>query len=209
MKISRWLGLVFLASPVVFFFQNCANSNLTEQDKARLGLVGERSDNPAANLPIEQNPPAVVIHENLPLGNLIRELTSEENQIYGLAMNSRYSMRFYPGYNQAVLSEKHSSLPGKTFCLTNLEKEELLSVMQGASLCEGQKPSNDEMVCAQIYEPPYATLYIDTTSAGVVLGERFSSCQSGPDLCGDRASHLRNLLSNLIRNLVNHECSTN
>jgi hypothetical protein len=80
-------------------------------------------------------------------------------------------------------------------CLPVSMQAEILDVLASSNLCESAQPGPD-MLCAQIYSAPYGEIHWADKS--VIVGEAYSSCHKGVDLCGQDGMLLRGLLRDVV-----------
>jgi len=106
-----------------------------------------------------------------------------------------------------IVDQNEVEIQGAQFCLKEDDMSELQAILTSAEICqeqEAQANQQSDVICAQEFKYPYAKLHLDRDVVSV--GESFSSCHKGPDLCGEYSGLLKNFLSYVVLNLNNMRC---
>jgi hypothetical protein len=92
------------------------------------------------------------------------------------------------------------------YCLSRDEVQEVKDILYSSAVCMAAAKAEATRVCATFYKAPYAVINFQTRE-GVQLGEQRSSCDYGPDLCGQQSSMLKGFLVHILQNLSSHSCT--
>lgn len=103
-----------------------------------------------------------------------------------------------------VVDLQDKNIPDGQFCLKEDDLSELQAILTSSEICEASGSIPSHAVCAQIFTYPYAKVHMGQEVLS--LGESYSSCQKGPDLCGEYSGLLKNFLSYVVTNLKNMKC---
>jgi hypothetical protein len=104
-----------------------------------------------------------------------------------------------------VVSADGSVDPDKIFCLSSEQIAELEGLLSAAQICAGEdKAASADVVCQMDYQFPYAKLQF--SDQDVTLGERFSGCHTGTDLCGQSSRNLQKFIADVVKNLPAQTC---
>lgn len=91
-------------------------------------------------------------------------------------------------------------------CASPEDLQRLQQILQESIICEPvvQADQLKDKVCTMVYEYPYASLVGGGDE--VKLGERTSGCDQPVDLCGDKATLLKQFVTSFIQNLDSKNC---
>lgn len=96
--------------------------------------------------------------------------------------------------------------PDLQFCMSSAQIAELEGLLEEARICDAQDTSaSTDTMCTMDYQFPYAKLHFTERSVG--LGERYSGCSRGPDLCGDQSKKLQLFLKGITSQLKTLNCN--
>ena len=119
---------------------------------------------------------------------------------------SSYNLSIHPKTGIIDVLEADGSVsPDAQFCLQSSQIAQLEDLMTQAKLCEAQDQSQGNVVCSMDYHAPYAKLHF--SDRDVVLGERYSGCNKGPDLCGAQSAQLQAFLKDVTDHLSSLTCN--
>lgn len=177
-KFSVLLGLFIL----IVSFQNCAQRRVDLEQSDTSGLPSNKSTGEVIEMPITEVKKVVL-------------WDSSGMQFLDLDLSNGRMTAF----------EEGGTVLGKNYCLSSNELSEVKTILLNASVCEPRlDPQLKDQVCTMLYQYPYAS--IDTGKNEYRLGEMTSGCDLPTDLCGDKASMLKNFVSSVISTLPNKSC---
>lgn len=93
---------------------------------------------------------------------------------------------------------------GEHYCLGEKDQLQLKEVLENAEVCKPTVSAKAEQ-CLMVYQYPYASL--KSSSLEVALGEKHDGCEIPVDLCGERASQLKALVSSLVSRVQGMSCN--
>lgn len=192
MKKYAWMGI---ASVLFITFQNCAPPPQSR----------ESSDSPVQKNETRFNKILANEFSILSLWEsgcdescTITELRQSQPQYLDIIIQSDNSKKIgfietWP-LDQRLLHSK--------YCLAAEKLEALKEILGGAEVCEPILPDNyfDGRVCTMSYTNPYALLKADQQSQ-VSLGEKTSGCDIPIDLCGAKATQLKQWRNSVVGHL--------
>lgn len=94
---------------------------------------------------------------------------------------------------------------GDRYCMGEQDREQLVEILSAAEVCEPLNEAPPEAACTTVYEFPYAQLR--NASQSVNLGEKRSGCDIPVDLCGAKATQLKNLTVALLSRVEHMSCN--
>lgn len=124
---------------------------------------------------------------DLKVAQSIDILTQAEDQVVNLNLSTG---RLTAGSVQRCLSESMLSA--------------INDLVRNSSLCEFKTEVTEDMMCAQVYMPAYAT--INWANMSVSVGEALDSCHREMDLCGQDGRTLRGLLRDVVSRFDEFSC---
>lgn len=95
--------------------------------------------------------------------------------------------------------------PSQKYCLLQSELSAINTILKTSQICESSTPVSAEIACAMIYRSPYAKLH--TPESEILLGESRSSCEYGPDLCGEHKKLLQEFITSLLSHISQRACA--
>lgn len=193
--MKRWTLLIAFGCLIVSF-QNCSKSNFDKSpgiESMSESSVSDLSPSSASTIEIPSSPQvdAAVssVHSKSSSSNPFSE--------YSLSLNPRTGVI-------DALHDNGEPAEGLTFCLQSHQIAELEGLLTESRLCEAEDRSADGNVCTMDYQFPYAKMHF--ASRSVVLGEKYSGCNRGPDLCGENSKKLQAFLKDITTSLDNLKC---
>lgn len=190
---------------MVLSFQNCGQNLATLQESSPASGVSGKSSNavsPNQTKSIYEQMNILEIPESPVVDDSVSQAMSSK-----LGPDSLFaSKRIYldPKNGQIkILDQNGNEIPGANFCLNEDDQSELQAILSSAEICEESEPA-PQQVCAQDFKYPYAKLHMEKDVVSV--GESYSSCHKGPDLCGEYSGLLKNFLSYILANLKSMSC---
>ncbi len=205
--ISKRNLIGFLAfTGLVLSFQNCGQNLSSIKENSSLVASSDTGSNqkaPTTEKSIYDKLNVLEIPEN---PSLDESLSQTISGAMAKPENLFASKRLYvdPKSGQIkVVDQNEVEIQGVEFCMSEEDVSELQAILASAQMCSATEPSADQ-VCSQEFKYPYAKLHMD--SDVVAVGESYSSCQRGPDLCGEYSALLKNFLSYIVVNLKSMQC---
>ncbi len=199
--MKKWVG-AFTLGILVISFQNCAKSNLGSLEPNQASQV-----NPAIETPVTSLEPAQAAAVALPNSPAIdakidslQASPADANALnaYNLVIHTKTGIIDVIDANGDVDASKQ-------FCLESAQIASLEGLLAASQICEGADESqNSDQLCQMEYSFPYAKLQFDGQS--VSLGEKFSACHKGTDLCGNNAKQMKDFVSSVVSHLENQSC---
>lgn len=195
--MKRWTFLLITGCLLVSF-QNCARTAID----TTTGQIQTMSESSVSNLnPADAQ--TLEVPSSMAIDSAVSKISakaaSEELFI-------SYNLSVHPKTGVIdVLRPDGSVSPDSQFCLQSGQIAELEDLLTQARLCEAQDHSSENTGCTMDYHSPYAKLHFSDRS--VVLGERYSGCYKGPDLCGEQSQKLQAFLKTITESLPSLSCS--
>jgi hypothetical protein len=92
------------------------------------------------------------------------------------------------------------------YCLTQALKNELVSILKASQVCKSGEAQNNQQVCGQAIQPPYAQLI--TSREQFDLGSASDTCGNNSiDLCEDQPNLLKGFIQSLKSSYKQLTCS--
>ncbi len=201
-KKASVLGL-FLA--LLFGFQNCGQApELTSGEMSSNQLrQATESDGSLKNISLQEKVDVIEIPESPELEQSLSELSSKSTTAGRLFISK--TLMIYPQTGLIeVVDAQDGEAVGQQFCLSDEQGLELQGILAAAKICEEQTTQDENMACTMDYEFPYAKLHL--LNQKVNLGERFSGCHRGTDLCGEYGNLMKSFVSQIKSNLDKMTC---
>lgn len=202
--MKKWMTALAFGCLIVSF-QNCSKTNFSSDagsNAQSLNQVNPATEDPVTSLKPDEA--QAILLPNTPV--LDAQLQSTQSKAADANPFDSNSLSLNPKTGVInVLSADGSADPDQLFCLSSEQIAQLEGLLNTARICAGEDLSaNQDMACQLDYRFPYAKLQF--TGQDVTLGERFSGCHTGTDLCGEGSKALQNFLAGLVTNLKNQAC---
>lgn len=104
-----------------------------------------------------------------------------------------------------VVNANTGESSGEEFCLKSDQIDELQAILASARICEAQEVMDEDIACTMDYQFPYAKLHL--LNQKVSLGEKFSGCHRGADLCGEYSQLMQGFIASILNELPQMSCS--
>lgn len=195
---------IFLA--LLLSFQNCGQSpqvgvNSSSSNQFLQAAEGEGSFESVA---LDENVDRIEVPESPELEQTLRGISSKA--VYSgerLFISQTLFIDPQTGLIDVVDAQNGESV-GQNFCLKQEQVNQLQGILAAARICESKRVESAGQVCTMEYEFPYAKLHL--LNQKVHLGERFSGCDQGTDLCGEYSVLMRNFISEVKSQLADLKC---
>lgn len=175
--MNKWIPVVAGGLFVLVSFQNCSPEGMS-QNQATLTPAQKKIEDP-----------------DLKNASLIQIHTMDDSVELNLNLSTGDLMQRNKVTGQSV-----------NRCLSSSMLGTINDLMLASSLCESQAAFQDaDRVCAQVYIPAYASI-IWSNGTQQKVGESQSSCEKGPDLCGQDGALLRGLLRDVVARSSEWSC---
>jgi hypothetical protein len=201
-RLVTFFGVFFF---LIFGFQNCAQS---PQDMALGGsnqlTQASEGEGSLAAVDLNQNVERIEVPESPELEQTLRSLSSKTTYS-GERLFLAHTLFIYPqtGLIDVVDSRAGEKL-GQNFCLKSEQVHQLQGILAAARICEAKNIESPDLMCTMEYEFPYAKLYL--LNQKVHLGEKFSGCHQGADLCGDYSALMKTFILEVKSQLPSLAC---
>ena len=201
-RLVTFFGVFFL---LIFGFQNCAQSpqDFASSSRNQLEQASE-SESSLAAVDLNQKVERIEVPESPELEQALRGVSSKST-FSGESLFISQTLFIYPqtGLIDVVNSQTGEKL-GQNFCLKPDQMNQLQGILAAARICEAINVEDSSQMCTMDYEFPYAKLYL--LNQKVNLGEKFSGCHRGADLCGDYANLMRSFIFEVKSQLGTLDC---
>ncbi len=182
---------------LILSFQNCSKSNFGTNDSASSAQV-----NPVVESSVTSLKPADAEVLQVPSNPFIDaglSNVSAKTEDSNLFASKSLAIHTKTGVVDVVLPDG-SLDESQQFCLKSEQISQLEGLLSASALCDAQVlKTQSEYGCSMEYAFPYAILQFSDKT--VKLGEKFSGCHKGADLCGENSKNLKLFLNNLVQAL--------
>jgi hypothetical protein len=194
--MKRWIFPLIIGCLLVSF-QNCARTAVD----STTGQIQTMSENSVSTL----NPSDAQTVEVPNSATVDSQVSKVSAKASSDSLFSSYNLSIHPKTGIVDVLEADGSVsPDTQFCLRSAQIAQLEDLLTQAKLCEAQDQSHGDVACSMDYHSPYAKLHF--SDRDVVLGERYSGCNKGPDLCGAQSTQMQAFLKNVTDNLASLTC---
>lgn len=195
--MKRYLLLSTMFLTLLFGFQNCTPSQIGQETGTAATAVSQNGDSSSSSA------------------------IAGVNKIEIPSLNNTLGIRGKPGSDMTlqidinnghidVLDQNGTIDSSQKKCLSAAELSEVRAILSTGKMCEaGRNTSSQEVACAQYITEPYAKLLKDNSHDDVILGFWSSSCEHGPDLCGDHKEIMKSFLKAVASQINNKDCPAN
>lgn len=196
--MKRWTVLLLFGG-LVISFQNCSRSgpdvSPNKMDSMSTSELSSLNPSEARSLEIPSSPTV-----DSAISGVSAKAASGDDLFasFGLSIQPKTGVI-------SVLQSDGEADPDLEFCMTSAQIAQLEGLLEDARICEAQDASQDDVACTMDYRFPYAKLHFSDRSVG--LGERYSGCSRGPDLCGDQSQKLQSFLKGITDQLKTLTCN--